>query len=418
MFFNPRKYLFCLLLALFSSFTFISTLSAQDMAAGKQIFETNCTACHKLGEVLIGPNLTGVKSRWKDENKLHAFVKNSQAVIQSGDSYAKSLYDKFNVLMPPQDLTEVQIKDVIAYVDAGGDKAPAQTADASAGANGGGGNGGGTTLPSASGLFGLTYTMSAVLLIGLFILLAIIAYTLWRVRNQLNRMGVTNEPETHTTKAPNWLQENWAFYRKYANPVIVVMTILGIVTVLFLVSLYHRAQDLGTQVNYAPEQPIKFNHKIHAGQYGIKCQYCHTGVEKSKSATIPALSTCMNCHNYIKEGPLHGKEEIAKVVSAYTNKKPVRWIRIHNLPDHVYFNHSQHVTAGKVACQKCHGPVQEMERVRQVSTLEMGWCINCHRETNVDDSNPYYAKTFDFVKKHKKYTIAQMGGTECSKCHY
>ncbi|MGZ5280688.1 MAG: c-type cytochrome [Bacteroidia bacterium] len=419
MFINPRKYLFYFLSALFSTFAIGNSLSAQDVAAGKTIFETNCAACHKIGETLIGPDLTGVKSRWKDQNKLIAFVKNSQAVIQSGDSYAKNLYAKFNVLMPPQDLTDAQITDVLAYADAGATAGGGTTAGGGAAATGTSTGGGstGSNLPADSGLFGLSYGVTAVLLIGLFLLLAVIAYTLWRVRNQLNRIGVTKEEHpAHTEEG--WFARNWAFYRKHANPTIVIMSILGIVTLLICMNLYDRAQDLGTQINYAPEQPIKFNHKLHAGQYGIKCQYCHTGVEKSKSATIPSLSTCMNCHNYVKEGPLHGKVEIAKLVDHYKNKKPVKWVRIHNLPDHVYFNHSQHVTAGKVACQQCHGPVQEMERVRQVSTLEMGWCINCHRESKIDETNPYYAGTYDFVKKHKKYTVAQMGGTECSKCHY
>ncbi len=416
MFFNPRKYLFYFLIAFFSTLFAGNNLSAQDMAAGKQIFETNCTACHKVGETLIGPDLTGVKSRWKDQNKLAAFVKNSQAVIQSGDAYAKQLYAKFNVLMPPQDLTDSQIADVLAYADAGAKADGGQNAGGGAGAAVSAGSSG-TNLPVSSGLFGLSYGVTAVLLISLFILLAVIAYTLWRVRNQLNRMGVTKEETTVRTE-PTWFQRNWAFFRQYANPTIVLLTIGAIITLLICVNLYDRAQDLGTQINYAPEQPIKFNHKLHAGEYGIQCQYCHSSVEKSKSASIPSLSTCMNCHNYVKEGPLHGKEEINKLVAHYNSKKPVKWIRIHNLPDHVYFNHSQHVTAGKIACQQCHGPVQEMERVRQVSTLEMGWCVNCHRETNVDSENPYYAGTYDFVKKHKKYTVAQLGGIECSKCHY
>jgi cytochrome c553 len=203
-----------------------------------------------------------------------------------------------------------------------------------------------------------------------------------------------------------------------SNKTMLVISALGLVVLILFIGLYKRAQDLGTQIGYAPEQPIKFNHKIHAGQYGINCEYCHTGVEKAKNASIPSLSTCMNCHDYIKEGPQYGKTEIAKLVDHYNKGIPVKWVRIHNLPDFVYFSHAQHVKAGKLDCANCHGRVAEMERVTQVATLEMGWCVNCHREKAVDTSNPYYTATFDFIKKHKKYTIGQLGGLECSKCHY
>lgn len=223
----------------------------------------------------------------------------------------------------------------------------------------------------------------------------------------------------------------WTKVSKNTNPIFVISTLSVVLFLFFCLDLYDRAQDLGTQVAYAPEQPIKFNHKLHAGQYGIQCQYCHTGVEKGKSANLPSLGTCMNCHNYINKGPQYGNTEIAKIYEYLdydptkpinerygNNAKPVEWIRIHNLPDHVYFNHQQHVVAGKLDCANCHGAVNQMERLQQSSTLEMGWCINCHREKQVDTENPYYQGTFEFVKEHDKYTVATLGGLECSKCHY
>lgn len=420
--FSKPRYFFPAAFLCFLSFFLVSNVSSgQDMAKGEQIFKTNCTSCHKLGGVLIGPDLTGVKSRWKgDEKKMHEFVKDPPKFIKS-DPYVQGLYAKYNAIMTPQSLSDQEISDVLAYVDAGG-KTGTETAGGGAGAGAGDSNGGGGNVaPSvgSAGLFGLSYAGTLVLMLGLFVLLLIIAYTLYRIRTQLKRMGVTHEAEpVEKASREGWLRRNWNWYWKYKNIGYAMTVISTLVFILVVIGLYRKAQDLGTEINYAPEQPIKFNHKIHAGQYGIKCQYCHTGVDRGKQANIPPLGTCMNCHNYIKEGPQYGTTEIGKLVKAYESKTPVRWVRIHNLPDHVYFNHSQHVVAGKVQCASCHGAVQEMERVRQVSTLEMGWCINCHRETGVDTSNPYYTATYSFIEKHKKYTVAQLGGIECARCHY
>jgi membrane protein implicated in regulation of membrane protease activity len=267
------------------------------------------------------------------------------------------------------------------------------------------------------GLFGLPYEISIIVLIILIGLLAVVGVILLRVRNRVKELNQENaEPEP--VAAESWLARKWNWTVKNVNITIVVVVLLFLGTIVSTVMLYKNAQDLGTQVGYAPEQPIKFNHKLHAGQYGIQCQYCHTGVDKAKNASLPSISTCMNCHNYIKSGPQYGTKEIAKIENAYNNNVPVQWVRIHNLPDHVFFSHQQHVNAGKLSCENCHGRVQEMERVQQVSTLEMGWCINCHRETKVDSTNAYYKATFDFTKYHKNLTIGQLGGVECSKCHY
>jgi hypothetical protein len=267
------------------------------------------------------------------------------------------------------------------------------------------------------GLFGLPYEISIIVLIILIGLLAVVGVILLRVRNRVKELNQENaEPEP--VAAESWLARKGNWTVKNVNITIVVVVLLFLGTIVSTVMLYKNAQDLGTQVGYAPEQPIKFNHKLHAGQYGIQCQYCHTGVDKAKNASLPSISTCMNCHNYIKSGPQYGTKEIAKIENAYNNNVPVQWVRIHNLPDHVFFSHQQHVNAGKLSCENCHGRVQEMERVQQVSTLEMGWCINCHRETKVDSTNAYYKATFDFTKYHKNLTIGQLGGVECSKCHY
>lgn len=198
-----------------------------------------------------------------------------------------------------------------------------------------------------------------------------------------------------------------------------------IVAMVFLVKMIADAAiDLGRSKNYAPDQPIKFSHKVHAGDNRIDCKYCHHTAEFSKSAGIPAMELCMNCHALVREGSHSGKFEIAKVLEANETKKPVVWVRVHNLPDHVFFSHAQHVGIARVDCQKCHGPVKEMDIMRQNSDLSMGWCVNCHRQTKVNfKDNKYYdtyMKLHDDLKSGKIDTIraSDIGANDCMRCHY
>ncbi|MEZ5070566.1 MAG: cytochrome c3 family protein [Bacteroidales bacterium] len=181
---------------------------------------------------------------------------------------------------------------------------------------------------------------------------------------------------------------------------------------------------LGRQENYEPDQPVKFSHVVHAADNQIDCQYCHYTASHSKSAGIPDVNVCWNCHVLVREGTHSGRHEIDKVVQAHETGTPIRWIRVHNLQDHVFFSHAQHVEAGGVACATCHGAVEEMDRVRQVSDLSMGWCINCHRDTEVQFfDNAFYEQYEELHRQVKKgeidrVTVDRIGGTECSKCHY
>jgi hypothetical protein len=226
--------------------------------------------------------------------------------------------------------------------------------------------------------------------------------------------------------------------------------------VFFVLGGYFLAQaaiGLGRQKDYQPDQPIYYSHKVHAGTNQISCLYCHTGAQIGKHANIPSVNVCMNCHMAINEyggekiyredgTEVNGTAEIQKLYKyagydpsvsknwdALNSKKPIEWVRVHNLPDHVYFNHSQHVVAGKVACQTCHGPMQEMGVAKQYADLSMGWCINCHRESKVQfndakgNGNQFYSiyEKFHQDIKNNKYdsvTVEMIGGTECQKCHY
>lgn len=186
----------------------------------------------------------------------------------------------------------------------------------------------------------------------------------------------------------------------------------------------HEAINLSRTQEYAPDQPIKFSHKIHAGDNGIACEYCHFTASESKSAGLPAVDLCLNCHNVIRNGSNSGRFEINKIHAAVRDNKPVEWIRIHSLADHAFFSHAQHVKAGKIACQTCHGPVEEMHLMKQYSDLSMGWCVNCHRDTEVDFTGNAYYSIFKNLQqeiaagKKGKITVEEVGGLDCMKCHY
>jgi hypothetical protein len=175
----------------------------------------------------------------------------------------------------------------------------------------------------------------------------------------------------------------------------------------------------GNQQGYEPLQPVAYSHRLHAGELQIQCNYCHFGAERSRHAGIPPAEVCMNCHKFVTAtlGAVRAEDELAKqenrqmrkIVSpeldrlfdAVKTGRPIAWTRVHSLPDFVYFDHRAHVSAG-VACQQCHGPVETMERVRQVPDLSMGWCVNCHRQANRDGING-------------KRVHASL---DCSVCHY
>lgn len=165
----------------------------------------------------------------------------------------------------------------------------------------------------------------------------------------------------------------------------------------------------GNQQGYAPVQPISFSHKIHAGDNRIPCLYCHSAAEKSGVAGIPAASTCMNCHSQVlKDSP-----EIKEIALALAHDRPIEWVRVHNLPRHVTFDHSRHVVAG-IGCRQCHGPVETMTRVEQSETLSMGMCLSCHRshrEVTLDEAGkPVIAR--EAAPKRL------MASTDCVVCHH
>ena len=408
---------------LYSAFIFSALLSitlltqAQD---GKALFNQKCASCHAIDKQLVGPALKGVEDRWDDKKMLYDWVRNSAAVIKKGYPRAVTVYAEFNKVQMTAfpELKDQDIDAILGYINTGGAKA------AVPGAAPVGDTGAGSQDESDSNLLYGVLTL----------ILAVIAMILLQVNSNLRKIS----DETEGVKSA----EPIPFYRNKAY--IAIITII-----LFLAGGYltfQGAQGLGRSKDYQPEQPIFYSHTVHAGINQVNCLYCHGGAQESKHANIPSVNVCMNCHMGINEyvkGPqlyredgskVDGTAEIKKLyqysgwnpeAKKYTGKpKPIEWVRIHNLPDHVYFNHSQHVNAGKQNCQTCHGEIQKMDEVYQFTDLSMGWCINCHRESKVQfTENKFYSiyEKFHEDLKNKKLdsvTVEKIGGTECQKCHY
>lgn len=392
-----------------------------DVAAGEALFKANCAACHKLDKKSVGPPLRHVADK-HDRQWLYKWIHNSSDMIASGDAVAVKLFEENNksVMTAFPALSETDIDNILAYTSQ--PKASPTTPTQVATTSGGEGNGGGVSNALVLGALALVFLL-------LVIMLFLVTNTLKRIAEA---NGVVYEEKEKRT--PLWK----AFVQNQF--LVLVFSIFLILAAGYFA--YGYLMQVGVDQGYAPVQPIHFSHKIHAGDNQIDCKFCHSSARTSKTSGIPSLNVCMNCHKNISEvAEDTGTEEyskafydgeIAKIYKAvgwdaaeqkYTGKtEPVKWVRIHNLPDFVYFNHSQHVTVAGVACQTCHGEIQEMEVVGQFAPLTMGWCINCHKETNVNlETNEYYAKIHEELSKKygvEKLTIAEMGGLECGKCHY
>ncbi len=479
---------------LFSSIVFIAltglilqpSISAQDEQAsagaevnleeGEQLFKINCATCHNknMQDPMTGPALAGSEERWEEypREDLYSWIRNSQKMIAEGHPRAQELWDEWKptVMNNFPSLTDQEIENILAYIKAveqGEYGAAAQADQQTAGTD--------QEVEEEDNTW--LYAI-------LFFVLAVLALILARITTALRNIAVARETGETPPTTTVW---DVLTSRNLIAFVLFAIIILGGYTTV------NNAIAFGRQQGYAPEQPIKFSHKTHAGLHQIDCKFCHSGARRSKQSVIPSANTCMNCHRAIKNGSKYGTAELTKIYASigynpsqdvymegYENfsrdtieqiyKKwisdnlkrkegvetldtrgermvenqwkgivesltsedksgipgPIEWKRIHNLPDHVFFSHAQHVTAGQLDCQQCHGKVEEMDIVRQWSTLSMGWCVNCHRETEVQgfDNNEYYMK--NYAKYHEalstgemeKVTVEDIGGIECQKCHY
>ena len=392
-----------------------------DVQAGKNLFNANCAACHQLNRKAVGPALRGVTEKY-DREWLYSWIKNGTQMIKDGDPQAVAIWEEYNraVMTNYPQFSNEQIDNILAYTNYT-PPAPAVAVSASA-----------ETVAQGSDIsINVILAVTILIFTILIVMLFLVQRTLIKIANA---SGVKIETERKRNIRPLWKAV-------VENQFIMFVLVIG-----FLLSsayfTYGYLMQIGIDQGYAPIQPIHYSHKIHAGANQIECKYCHSSARVSKHSGIPSLNVCMNCHEYIAD--YNGEEdlengytkdfytnEIKKLYNAvgwdeenqvYTgNTQPVKWVRIHNLPDFVYFNHAQHAQVAKIECQTCHGPVEEMEILYQYSPLTMGWCIDCHRESNVDKDNEYYQKVHEELSKKygvEKLTVAQLGGIECAKCHY
>jgi len=416
-----------LFLAIAFLLTFSSTVTAvqaqADAKKGKELFNSLCAACHKRYKKSTGPALSGVTDRHSTE-WIYKWVKNSAAMVASGDAEAIAIYEEYNKTAMnafPQ-LSNADIDNILAYVMEPKVEKPA--AVGAAVAQGGGSQSSGVENNLVLGLLALV--------------LGVLVTVLFLVNKTLRNFAAQNNVALPVKEKHKPL---WKAFIDNQFLLLVSAVFLLLVSGYFV---YGYLMQVGVDQGYEPVQPIHYSHRIHAGDNKIECKYCHSSARVSKHSGIPSLNVCMNCHKSISEvadeTQAEGQREygvdynaqIQKLYAAtgwdpdkqaYTGEtKPVKWVRIHNLPDFAYFNHSQHVMVAGVKCQTCHGPVEEMEIMSQHSPLTMGWCINCHRETNVKvEGNEYYEKIHEQLSKKygvNKLTAAQMGGLECGKCHY
>ena len=412
----------------------VSSASAQvDKAQydmGEKVFKANCASCHKPDKDMTGPALKSAKARWDGKGDIHLWVKNSQAFIKSGNEHAKELFEGHNkIVMPPQSVSNEEIDAILYFADNYAPPAPKPGEKTPEGA---------PAKPSSN--------WEWLLITGLLLLLVLLSLS--SVRLQLS-----NAVREKEGLAPESALGTWGRIRRWAGRNKGWASVAGLLIVVWmLVLLWNFLFNIGVYggdevAHYKPTQPIKFDHTLHAGKdnLAINCQYCHSGAEKSRHAGIPSANVCMNCHKAISEGPKTGTEEIAKIYAAtgwdpatmtYSgHEKPIVWNKVHNLPDHVYFNHSQHVAVAKIECQKCHGPVDtKMDQVEQWSPLTMSWCIECHNETEIKvagSDNGYYKeihrrlattpmgqRELQKYLEDEKITVRELGGWECAKCHY
>lgn len=409
------------ILTLALAFFFNLSLFAQEIPtdeaaikAGEALFNGNCKSCHRVKQKLVGPALAGVEDRVPSVSWILDWVRNPAKVIASGDAYAVKIYEEYNKsqMTAFTSYTDEQILSILAYVKAEANKVEAPPP-------------GTTTADTTGGGGGVPSGYLNAILIGLVVILVLLLIILGLIINALKKYLDQKDLSEDDKEI---IHSKYTLNSAIKSPAFIFIVVFLVASVTFK-NVIDGLYSIGIQQNYQPKQPIAFSHKIHAGQYEIECRYCHTGALKGKQANIPSANICMNCHSQIREGTNTGTTEISKIYAAigydpatgsYTGKqKPIEWVRIHNLPDLAYFNHAQHNNVGGIECQTCHGPIEEMDVVKQYSLLTMGWCIDCHRKTDVNTKgNAYYDKLLELHNSKKALKVEDIGGLECAKCHY
>jgi len=423
---------------------FGSTTQAQ----GEGLFKAKCASCHQPHKNGTGPKLFQVRQKWADggakEGSIYQWVNNWQNAVAS-DPYAKTVSTWSPTAMSVfPELSSDDINSILDWVDEQPEPGAA-------------GEEGEEVALNATGEEEESSNTWVWLLIG--VIFAIVIASVSGVNRQMmNAASIAEGGEIRDRRTYGEEFKAWAWRNKGR------VGIFSLVMVLCLIVM--GLQDLGrigVVEDYQPSQPIEFPHSVHAGLNGIDCKYCHNSVTRSKTAGLPSVNVCMNCHKQINGNTPEQQEKIAKIYEAagwnpegagkYTGKtKEIVWNKVHVLPDHVYFNHQQHVVVGGIDCKQCHGdmtkqvetakvqPVSELNKIEgnvvlTRPTLTMGWCIECHGEKEISQGpidskgGGYYQeihkrllnndkKLYEDYLKDGKVTVKELGGWECAKCHY
>lgn len=444
---GKRKVFYSFLIAVVAFMSMGQSASAAD---GKELFEVNCKSCHHPLKNGIGPKLQGVRALWADgagdDQLIYTWVNNYEDAVKQSPFAAErmGINPAQNMKLFPQ-LSKADMDAIFDYADA-------FTGDETAAGGGGAAGGGDVALKEDEGL---SYWWIIVLVI-----LAIVVFAAAGVRRQLRQVEKMKAGEdTGETENYKDIAGGWAARNQKAVGIIGAICLFA-----FLVTSFGWLKGIGVYENYNPSQPVAaFSHKIHAGDQKIDCQYCHNSASKSKHAGLPTMNVCMNCHRSVEGASEEGKKSIAYLREhagfdgeKYTGEtEAIVWNRVYVLPDHVYFSHAQHVDVGGLDCKNCHGEMEKQTLARVVEsseaipvgdnpenqltrpTLTMGWCIECHNNTQVTigpnldgnvDQVSYYeeihrrlTKRPDIYKKYaddEKITVRELGGWECAKCHY
>ncbi len=388
-----------------------SELNTELVTAGETLFKNNCQVCHEVHEQKIGPALADVHNR-RPVEWIKSFVTNSQKVIQSGDEYAANLYNEFNkTLMTPFDFSDEELNAVIEYIKSETIKGPPEKEVAIVT------EGTGQETAQGNAISTTTVTVFLVILLLVLVLILVVLFILVSVLTKYLK-----EKSQLSKEDQDIVFQTFDIGQFVRSPAFIwVMTF--VFTAIVLKTVIDGLFNVGVHQGFAPTQPIAFSHKVHAGDFLIDCNYCHTGVRESRNANIPSVNICMNCHSSIVKitGATELSTEIQKIYDAKLNNTPIEWVRVHNLPDLAYFNHAQHFEVGGIQCQTCHGLIEEMEVVIQQENLTMGWCIDCHKTTEINTKgNGYYDKLVELHLETSKnpMVVEDIGGLECSKCHY
>ncbi len=436
-----KKFLsFVFFLLLFTFFPKIKgNANEGDPNEGAILFKKNCTACHSidLEKKMIGPALAGVTKK-RSREWLHKWIVNNKSLRESGDKEAIAIYKEYGNLemnLFPQ-LSNKQVDDILSFIQNPIIKKKEKVENHEE-----------KDYESKNEIEEGQF-LTKLIVFCFSILSLILLWTLYRIQF-LTRL--LNKPRTLVFEKKDFLIN--ILYKKILGRKKIRWRMLscfvGFLSIFTIYEFWNFLMKIDVNKGYKPEQPIYFSHKIHSDINGIDCQYCHSSAKYGKVSSIPSANVCMNCHitineykgSYLEKGKSRNEynQEIQKIYYSvgwnpetreYSKEThPIKWIRIHNMPDFVYFDHSQHVITGEkmikqlkkvnLVCNACHGDVQKMDQVEMSNDFTMEWCISCHRNAKVDIHNQYYKKYFiNDIKKEKKITVDMVGGTECGKCHY